>query len=96
MQYNQRKKLKSLRTQIYFDCICGSVCSITAFIGIFFYTQQEGILFPINFVIGLSFWIGYLLLSVFMIGLGIYTFYREKRFDPDIKPKKKLKAPMVG
>ncbi|NVM16089.1 MAG: hypothetical protein HWN80_00130 [Candidatus Lokiarchaeota archaeon] len=92
----QQKKLKSLRIQIYFDCICGTICSITAFIGIYFYIQEEGILFPINFAIGLSFWIGYLLLSFFMIGLGIYTYYREQRFDPDATPKKDLKAPIVG
>lgn len=90
------KNLKSMRIQIYFDSICGTICSITAFIGIFFYTQQEGILFPINFAIGLSFWIGYLAISFFVIGLGIYTYFREKEFNPDAKPKKKLRAPMVG
>jgi len=92
----QQKKLKNLRIQIYFDCICGTICSITAFIGIFFFAQQEGILFPVNFAIGLFFWIGYLAISLFVIGLGIHSFYREKHFDPDIIPKKKLKAPMVG
>ena len=61
----------------------------------FSFTLQKGILFPINFAIGLSFWIGYLLLSLFIIGLGIYTYYREKRFDPDAIPKKKLRAPIV-
>jgi len=72
------------------------VCSIIAFIGIFFFTQQQGILYPINFTIGISFWIGYFLLSLFLIGLGIYTYYREKRFNPDAIPKKKLRAPIVG
>jgi len=92
----QQEKLKSYRKQIYFDCICGVTCAITAFIGIFFYTKQEGILFPANFAIGLVFWIGYFLLSIFMIGLGIYTYYREKGFDPEAIPKKKLRAPIVG
>ena len=96
MQAQQQKKLKSLRIQIYFDCICGIICSITAFIGIFFYTKQEGILFPINFAIGFLFWIGYLLVSIFMIGLGIYTYYREQHFNPDAIPKKDLRAPIVG
>ena len=92
----QHKDLKSQRIAIYFDCICGCVCSISAFIGIFFYTQQEGILYPTNFVIGLSFWIGYLFLSLFVVGVGLYTYYGEKNFDPDAIPKKKLRAPVVG
>jgi len=92
----QHKNLKSERVQIYFDCICGSVCSISALIGIFFFTQQEGILYTANFAIGLIFWFGYLGLSIFIIGLGIYTYYREKNFDPDVISKKKLRAPIVG
>ncbi len=92
----QHKNLKSERIQIYFDCICGSVCSISALIGIFFFTQQEGILYPASFTLGLIFWVGYLGLSVFIIGLGIYTYYREKSFNPDAIPKKKLRAPIVG
>ncbi|MHA1460064.1 MAG: hypothetical protein ACTSO8_01170 [Promethearchaeota archaeon] len=92
----QHKDLKSQRIAIYFDCICGTICSISAFIGIFIFTQQEGILFPVNFTIGLSFWIGYLSLSLFIIGLGIYTYYQEKRFNPDAIPRKGLRAPIVG
>ena len=92
----QFKRVKSERAAIYFDCICGSVCSISALIGIFFFTQQEGILYPASFTVGLIFWFGYLGLSVFLIGLGIYTYYREKSFDPEAIPKKKLRAPIVG
>ena len=90
------KNIKSERIAIYFDCICGTICSITAFFGIFYFTQQKGILFPVNFTVGLIFWFGYLGISIFIIGLGIYTYYREKNFNPDAIPKKKLKAPMVG
>ncbi len=90
------KDLKSERIQIYFDCICGSVCSITAFIGIFVFTQQKGILYPVNFTLGLTFWIGYFCISLFVIGLGVYTYYKAKQYDPDAVPKKKLRAPMVG
>ena len=89
------KDLKSQRIQIYFDCICGSACSITALIGIGVFTQQEGILYPANYAMGLTFWIGYLLLSIFIICLGIYTYFREKKFDPDVIPNKKLRAPIV-
>ncbi|NVM44753.1 MAG: hypothetical protein HWN79_07535 [Candidatus Lokiarchaeota archaeon] len=90
------KDLKSERIQIYFDCICGSVCSITAFIGIFVFTQQKGIVYPVNFAIGLVFWIGYFFISLFVIGLGIFTYYKAKHYDPDAVPKNKLRAPMVG
>ncbi|TET03991.1 MAG: hypothetical protein E3J90_01525 [Promethearchaeota archaeon] len=92
----QHKDIKSQRVQIYFDCICGTICSISALIGIFFSTQQEGILNPANFTLGLIFSFGYLGISIFVIGLGIYTYYREKNFNPEAIPKKKLKAPMVG
>ncbi len=91
----QHKNLRSQRIAIYFDCICGTICSISAFIGIAIFTQQEGIVNPGNFIIGLSFWIGYLLLSVFIISLGIYTYFQEKNFDPDAIPKNKLRAPIV-
>jgi len=92
----QLKDIKSERIQIYFDCICGSVSSIIALIGIFLSTQQKGIQNPTYFTIGLSFWIGYLVISIFVIGLGIYKYYREKNFNPDAIPKKKLKAPIVS
>ena len=86
---------KKERQKIYFDCICGAVCSISALIGILFFTKGK-ILYPTHYIIGLSFWIGYLLLSLSVIGLGIYTYYREKIFDPEAIPKKKLRAPIVG
>ena len=86
---------KKERQKIYFDCICGAVCSISALIGILFFTKGK-ILNPTNFIIGLSFWIGYLILSLSVIGLGIFTYYREKNFDSEAIPKKKLRAPMVG
>jgi hypothetical protein len=96
MPPRKHKDIKSYRIQIYFDCICGTICSISALIGILFFTLKEGNPNPTYFIIGLSFWIGYLLISISIIGLGIYTYYREKRFNPEIIPKKKLRAPMIG
>jgi len=90
------KTIRDERIQIYFDCICGTICSVSALIGILVFAQQEGNLNSISFILGLSFWIGYLAISIFVIGLGIYTYYREKNFDPDAIPKKKLRAPIVG
>ncbi|MHA2289347.1 MAG: hypothetical protein ACXABG_11235 [Promethearchaeota archaeon] len=90
------KDLKSERIQIYFDCICGTTCSISAFIGIFVFTQQEGILYPASFALGLLFWCLYLAVALFVIGLGIYTYYKAKNYDPNAPPRKDLRAPMVG
>ena len=92
---SQDKKVRSERKAIYFDCICGSISSIAALIGIFVFWQQEGILYPVNFTVGLIFWIGYLGISIFIIGLGINSYYGEKNYDPDAISKKKIKAPIV-
>ena len=93
--HSEQKRIRNVRIAIYFDSVLGIVCGITAFLGIFFYTQQEGIVKPIIFTLGIIFWSSYLGLSIFMIGLGIYTYYREKNFDPDAIPKEKLRAPIV-
>ena len=92
---SQDKKVRSVRRQVYFDCICGSVSSIAALIGIFVFAQEKGILYPVNFTVGLIFWIGYLGMSIFLIGLGIYTYYGEKNYNPDAISKKKINAPIV-
>jgi hypothetical protein len=91
------KDLKSERIQIYFDCICGTISSISALIGIFYFTlPSDGIKDPTFFVIGTTFWFGYLFLSLFIIGVGIYTYYTAKNFSPDDQIRKKLKVPIVG
>jgi len=91
------KDLKSERIQIYFDCICGTICSISALIGIFFFTLPGGGIKDITFfVIGTTFWFGYLFLSVFLIGVGVYTYYQAKNFSPDDPVRKKLKASIVS
>ncbi len=89
--------IKRERIQIYFDILCGITCSISALIGIFFFFLPErGVVNLPQFVIGVIFWIGYLCLSIFLIGLGIFTHYKEKNFSPDDPKRKKLKAPMVS
>ena len=85
------RKAKSQRNQVLVDLICGTICAISALIGIIFFTNPEEAISPIFFTISLFFWIGYLALSLFVIGLGIYTYYREKNFNPDAIPKKKVK-----
>ena len=67
-------EVRNERIAIYFDCICGTICSITALIGIFFFTLPGGIKNFTTFVIGITFLFGYLFVSLFVIGLGIYTY----------------------
>jgi len=94
---SMHKDLKSERIQIYFDCICGTVCSISALIGIFFFAlPSRGVNDPTLFVIGTTFWFGYLFLSLFVIGVGIYTYYTAKNFSSDAPVGKKLKAPIIS
>jgi len=90
------RKAKSQRSQVLVDLICGTICAISALIGIIFFTKPEGAISPIFYIISLSFWIGYLALSLFMVGLGISRYYQEKSFNPDAIPKKKLKTPKVS
>ena len=90
------KAVRDENIRIFFDCICGIICSVSALIGIFIVTQQVGILHPTSFIISLSFLIAYLTASLFTIGLGIFTYYRAKNFDSDAIPKKELRAPKVG
>jgi hypothetical protein len=49
-------------------------------------------------VLGLLFWIGWLAISIFLIVLGIKSYYNEKYFKLTGEQKKprKLKAPMVS
>ena len=86
--------------QIYFDCICGTVCSITALIGIFVFVlpsvSSGNIKSFNNFVFAIIIWFGYLFISLFIIGLGIFTHYKAKNYSPDAPVRKKLKAPMIS
>ena len=44
---------------------------------------------------GASFWILYLILSIFLIGMGVYLWYKEKHWDEE-KSRKDLKPPIIG
>ncbi len=90
-------KIKNERIQIYFDCICGTACSMSALIGIFFFVLPSGDIKNITFfLIGTIFWFGYLFLSLFVVGVGIYSYYQSKNFSSDGPVRKKLKAPMIS
>ncbi|MFX1311497.1 MAG: hypothetical protein ACFFHD_02650 [Promethearchaeota archaeon] len=89
-----KDRVKQERKSIYFDLICGTFSSTIALIGIIFVGLTKKITHLIIYYIGLTFWICYLIFSIFMICLGIFLWYKEKHFDEQ-KPKKDLKPPII-
>jgi len=91
--------VKNERIAFYFDIISGTVISSISIFCIIFVSTTEGIKnFSIFYVLGLAFWIGWLVLSIFLIVIGIKSYYNEKHFKLTGEQKKarKLKAPMVS
>jgi uncharacterized Tic20 family protein len=66
------------RKMLYFDLTCGIVSSILSLAGITFFAIAYGITNWPGFFTGLIFWIFYLLLSIFMIAIGLYTKKKER------------------
>ncbi len=93
MSVIQNKRDKKDRQALYFDLICGIVSSILALTGIFYVAITQKIRNMGMFITGASFWILYLILSIFLIGMGVYLWYKEKYWD-EIIPKKDLKPPI--
>ncbi len=94
-----RNDLKSERIMIYFDLICGVISSSIAISTIVFFTITEEISqITTTYIIGLGFWIAWLLISLFFIGVGIYTYYAEKNYDIRAKSRKlrKINTPIVS
>jgi len=94
-----RNDLKSERILIYFDLICGVISSSIAIFTIVFFTITEGITqITTTYIIGFGFWIMWLLMSLFFIGVGIYTYYAEKNYDTRAKSRKlkKINVPIVS
>lgn len=88
------REIKTERKAIYFDIICGIISSTLALTGLTFAVISQRIFSMGWFTVSVIFWTGYLLSSFFLIGLGIYTWKKEKNFD-SIEPRKDLKAPIV-
>lgn len=95
---DEDKRIRNERIAIYVDIICGSTSSLIAIIGIIFFALPLGITNPTLFVTGIAFWIFYLLMSFYLIGLGIFTYYANKNYETRAKSRKpkKLKAPIVS
>ncbi|MFW9818568.1 MAG: hypothetical protein ACFFE5_03075 [Candidatus Thorarchaeota archaeon] len=88
------KQIKSERKGIYFDIICGLTSSVIALTGIACAVIFNRVASMGWFTISVTFWGGYLAFSVFLIGLGIYSWHKEKNLDK-YKPRTDLKAPVV-
>jgi len=91
--------LKTERIAIYFDIITGTLISAFSIFCIVFTTITQGITqFSISYLIGLGFLIFWLGFSIFLIIIGIKSYYNEKYFELTGEQKKtrKLKAPMVS
>jgi uncharacterized membrane protein len=92
-------KVRNERIAIYFDIICSVTCSVISISAIIFFTITERITtFTTAYILGLGFWIGLLLLSLFLFGVGIHTYYADKNYELRAKSRKprKIKAPIVS
>ena len=89
-----KDEAKNEREKLYFDLICGIVCSTFALSGIIFVTVMYGITNMGSWLTGLTFWILYFLLSLLLMFYGIYTKWKEKNFDENA-PRKDLRPPIV-
>jgi hypothetical protein len=89
-----KQRAKKERRAIYFDIICGIVSSIISLSGIAYVAILNLVVNIGWFTVGLTFWVGYLIFSIFLMGVGIYTWYKEKNFEK-YEQKQDLKAPIV-
>ena len=92
---SQDKSIKKERQQIYFDIVCGLTCSITALTLIIILTLGQDITNFGMYLVGIAFWIFYFCFSIFLLCLGIYSWYQDKHWD-ESKQKKNLKPPRIG
>ena len=90
-----KDEAKNERKKLYFDLICGIVCSTSALAGIIFVIVMYGISSMVNWLTGLIFLILYLVLSLLLVCYGLYTKWKEKNFDENA-PRKDLKPPIVS
>lgn len=82
------------RISVYVDCILGTISAILSLSGIAFFTIKFGVSNRTTYTIGLTFWVFWLLFSLFLIGLGIYTHMKNKNFD-QTKTRRDLRPPVV-
>jgi len=92
-------KIKNERISMYTDIILGTGISIFSIFCIIFTSITQGTNnFSIFYVLGLGFWVFWLGFSIFLIVLGIKSYYNEKHFEltGEHKKPRKLKAPIAS
>ena len=90
------KEAKRHRAALYFDCIVGSGIAIISLTLIFTGTRYTQIVDVASYLLSVGFWICFLGLALFLIGVGLYGFYLEKKYPEGVPTKKEIRAPMVG
>jgi predicted transporter len=92
-----REDAKSERKQLYFDLICGLISAVLAVAGITGFAIAYGITSWSGFLTGLIFWVLYMILSLFLIGIGLYTRRKERQMweRGEIEPRKDVSPPML-
>ena len=91
-----KKDLLRHRRALYFDCIAGSGIAIFSLTLIFTGTRYTEITDFASYLLSLGFWIFFLAFALFLIGVGLYGFYLEKKYPEGVPTKKEIRAPMVG
>ncbi|MHA2397326.1 MAG: hypothetical protein ACXADU_00360 [Promethearchaeota archaeon] len=86
--------IKNERKAIYFDLICGIVCSVISLSGIVFAGVTAEIYSIGWFVVGFTFWICYFLVSIIMVFVGLRGHFKIKK-QGIIRSKKALRAPIA-
>jgi membrane protein implicated in regulation of membrane protease activity len=92
-------RIRDERISMYFDIILGIIMSSFTLFGIFFFSLTEGIeYFSVFYVLGVVFWISWLIFSIVLMVIGIKSYLDNKYFEKTGKPKKarKIRAPMVS
>ena len=92
-------RIKNERIAMYFDIILGIVISSASLFGIIFFSLTESIeYFSVYYVLGVVFWISWLIFSIVLMVIGIKSYLDTKHFEKTGKPKKprNIKAPMVS
>ena len=91
-----KKEILRHRRALYFDCIMGSTIAILSLTLIFTGIRYTEITDIVSFLLSVGFWIFFLGLALFLIGVGLYGFYLEKKYPEGVPTKKEIRAPMVG
>jgi hypothetical protein len=91
-----RKELLRHRRALYFDCIMGSGIAIFSLTLLFMGIGNIQIANIASYLFSIVFWIFILGLGVFIIAIGLYGFYLEKKYPNGVPTKKKIRAPKIG